>query len=69
LNLQRGQGRQEAKNLESLKEGVVRSDHRRTSSQGKRWMVKILCGEFVKSREPSDLTEEQGSYKKYSQWV
>jgi hypothetical protein len=23
-------------------------------------MVGILCGEFAKSREPSDLTEEQG---------
>jgi hypothetical protein len=30
-------------------------------------MVGILCGEFAKSREPSDLTEEQGSYSEYSQ--
>jgi hypothetical protein len=29
--------------------------------------VGILCGEFAKSREPSDLTEEQGSYNEYSQ--
>jgi len=30
-------------------------------------MIEILCGEFVKSREPSNLTEEQGSYDEYSQ--
>jgi hypothetical protein len=30
-------------------------------------MVGILCGEFVKSHEPSDLMEEQGSYDEYSQ--
>jgi hypothetical protein len=29
--------------------------------------VRILCGEFAKSYEPLDLTEEQGSYGKYSQ--
>jgi hypothetical protein len=28
--------------------------------------VGILRGEFAKSREPSDLAEEQGSYDKYS---
>ena len=27
-------------------------------------MVRILRGEFAKSREPSDLAEEQGSYSK-----
>jgi hypothetical protein len=26
------------------------------------WTVGILRGEFVKSREPSDLVEEQGGY-------
>jgi hypothetical protein len=26
---------------------------------------RILCGEFAKSREPSNLAEEQGSYNKY----
>jgi hypothetical protein len=26
------------------------------------WTVGILRGEFAKSREPSDLAEEQGSY-------
>jgi hypothetical protein len=31
------EGRQEAKYLESLKEGVATSDHRRTSSRGKGW--------------------------------
>jgi hypothetical protein len=30
-------------------------------------MVEILYGEFVKSRELSDLMEEKGSYNKYSQ--
>jgi hypothetical protein len=39
------------------------------SSQRKRRTVGILCGEFAKSREPSDLTEEQGSYDEYSQKV
>jgi hypothetical protein len=34
----------------------------RGSSQGKRWMVKILRREFEKSRQPSDLTEKQGGY-------
>jgi hypothetical protein len=29
-------------------------------------MVGILRGEFAKSREPSDLAKEQGSYDKYS---
>jgi hypothetical protein len=27
--------------------------------------VGILHGEFMKSREPSDLTKEQGSYREY----
>jgi hypothetical protein len=27
-------------------------------------MVEILCGEFAKSHEPSNLTKEQGSYGK-----
>jgi hypothetical protein len=70
------EGRQEAKYLESLKEGVV--TRRRTSSgerhfgvraevlKRKRRTVGILCGEFTKSREPLDLTEEQGSYHEYS---
>jgi hypothetical protein len=38
------------------------SDRRRTSSQGKRQIVKNLGGESAKSRESSDLTEKQGSY-------
>jgi hypothetical protein len=32
------------------------------SSQKGEQMVGILRGEFVKSREPSNLTEEQGGY-------
>jgi hypothetical protein len=35
--------------------------------EGKRWMARILCGEFAKSRELSYLTEEKGSYGEYSQ--
>jgi hypothetical protein len=30
-------------------------------------MVGILYREFVKSREPSDLTEKQGSYREFFQ--
>jgi hypothetical protein len=33
----------------------------RSSQKGER-TVGILCGEFMKSREPSDLIEEQGGY-------
>jgi hypothetical protein len=39
----------------------------RSPCEGKRRTVGILCGEFTKSRESSDLTEEQGSYGEYSQ--
>jgi hypothetical protein len=39
----------------------------RSPWEEKRRTVGILCGEFAKSREPSDLTEEQGSYNEYSQ--
>jgi hypothetical protein len=31
-------------------------------SSRRNWTVGILRGEFTKSREPSDLAEEQGSY-------
>jgi hypothetical protein len=34
----------------------------RGSSQGKRRTVKILRREFVKSCQPSDLTEKKGGY-------
>jgi hypothetical protein len=37
----------------------------RMSSQRKRRTVGILGGESAKSREPSDLTEEQVSYREY----
>jgi hypothetical protein len=37
------------------------------SLRRKEQMVGILCGEFAKSCESLDLTEEQGSYDKYSQ--
>jgi hypothetical protein len=38
-----------------------------TSLRRKERTVEILYGEFANSREPLDLTEEQGSYDKYSQ--
>jgi hypothetical protein len=55
----------EAKHLESLKEGVASRQDRRfseeeTDGQNSLWRI-------VKSREPLDLTEEQGSYNKYSE--
>jgi hypothetical protein len=46
----------------SWKEGVVTSDHRRTSFQEKRRTIGILCREFASSHELLDLTEKQGSY-------
>jgi hypothetical protein len=61
------EGRQEAKYLESLKEGVVTRDHRRTGSQEKRQTVRILYVGSTKSQEPLDLMEEQGRYGEYSE--
>jgi hypothetical protein len=52
------------KPLKWLKENVAMSDHKRTSSQGKRRTVGILGGESAKSRESSDLTDKQESYDK-----
>jgi hypothetical protein len=39
----------------------------RSPCEGKRLTVRIICGEFMKSHELSDLMEEQGSYGEYSQ--
>jgi hypothetical protein len=55
------EGRKETKYLK-FEEGIATSDRRRTSSQRKRRTVEFSGGEFAKSREPSDLTEKQGSY-------
>jgi hypothetical protein len=70
------EGKQEDKCLEELKGGTMMSCCRRTSStqrnilfkfhgssQGKRWTVEILRREFVKSSQPSNLTEKQGGYE------
>jgi hypothetical protein len=34
----------------------------RSSQEEREWTGRILCGEFTKSHEPSDLTKEKGSY-------